>query len=157
MDIGSLGSGLLPFFLQSKQQLHNPWEPYSASGCALTARKPSLSKNLAIPCFADSAPCPMPEPERCPQGTFQASYRDTCSRLKDSYSTPFPITFLAYFCHNGWKTYLRSQFPEQLGWPHDTGRGSKEGYVSLKTKTRHATTKSPSPLVFPFFLHLEHR
>lgn len=54
--------------------------------------------------------------------------------LKDSYSTPFPITFLAYFCHNGWKTYLKSQFPEQLGWPHDTGRGSKEGYVSLKTR-----------------------
>ena len=71
--------------------------------------------------------------------------------LKDSYSTPFPITFLAYFCHNGWKTYLKSQFPEQLGWPHDTGRGSKEGYVSLKTRQGSCTTKSPSPLVFPFF------
>ena len=82
-------------------------------------------------------------------GWLQGDMRQT---LKDSYSTPFPITFLAYFCHNGWKTYLKSQFPVQLGWPHDTGRGSKEGYASLKPRQGMPQKKVLPLWSSPFFL-----
>lgn len=71
---------------------------------------------------------------------------------KDSYSTPFPITFLAYFRHNGWKTYLKSQFPVPLGWPMTLTEVPKRVmFLSKQGKACHQK-KSPSLWSSLFFL-----
>lgn len=93
----------------------------------------------------------MPRAEEVPSRNFQASYRDTYGRHSRILTQhPFQSP-LAYFCHNGWKTYLRSQFPEQLGGPTTQAEVPKRVmFLSKQGKACH--NKSPSLWSSHFFL-----